>query len=141
MNTPILITERLILKPLSKVHLSQEYVDWLNDAEVNKYLDSGGGYTLGKLTEYINDVIKNNILFWGIHLKNTGRHIGNIKIHPINQKHGLGEYGILMGDKLEWGKGFAKESSLKVIDYCFNDLNIRKLTLGVVADNISAIHL
>lgn len=122
-------------------HLSQEYVDWLNDAEVYKYLESGGDYTLGKLQEYIQDVIQKDIFFWGIHIQNTGQHIGNIKIDPINQRHGLGEYGILMGEKSEWGKGYAKESSLKVIDFCFNDLNIRKLTLGVVADNISAVHL
>ena len=40
----------------------------------------------------------------GIHLKENCKHIGNIKIDPINKKHGTGEYGIMMGDKDEWGK-------------------------------------
>ena len=141
MKAPILTTKRLILKPLSISHLSQEYVDWLNDSEVYKFLDSGGDYTLEKLQEYIQAVIQKDIFFWGIHIRNTGQHIGNIKIDPINHRHGLGEYGIMMGEKSEWGKGYAKESSLKAIDFCFTELNIRKLTLGVVSDNTSAVHL
>jgi RimJ/RimL family protein N-acetyltransferase len=39
------------------------------------------------------------------------------------------------------GKGFAKEATQKIIDFCFNELEIRKLTLGVVADNFAAVKL
>ena len=39
-------SERLFLKPLSQKHLSLAYVNWLNDIEVNTYLESGGNYTL-----------------------------------------------------------------------------------------------
>jgi RimJ/RimL family protein N-acetyltransferase len=74
-------------------------------------------------------------------LKSDDKHIGNIKIDPINLKLGTGEYGILMGDKNEWGKGYAKEASLTIIDYCFNIIGLRKITLGVISENISAINL
>ena len=46
-----------------------------------------------------------------------------------------------MGDKSEWGKGYAKESSLAVINYCFNILKLRKITLEVIADNNNAYQL
>jgi ribosomal-protein-alanine N-acetyltransferase len=141
MKVPILRSKRLILEPMSLSHLSQEYVNWLNDPEVNFYLDSGGGYTLEKLAEFLRDVENKNILFWAIHLEHNHKHIGNIKIDPVNLKHGLCEYGILLGEKSEWGKGFAKEASLRVIDYCFNTLNFRKMTLGVVEDNVNAVRL
>lgn len=134
-------SERLILKPLGLAHLSENYVNWMNDPLVNKYLESGGNYTLELLKEYLTDVEANNILFWAIHLKSDFKHIGNIKIDPINKKHGFGEYGILMGDRQEWKKGFAKEASQLVLDFCFSSVGLRKINLGVVPENENAVKL
>jgi [ribosomal protein S5]-alanine N-acetyltransferase len=139
---PQLESQRLICKRLSLKHCTEEYVSWLNNPEVNKYLETPGGQTLGTLREYLSSVEDNpNILFWAIHLRHNSEHIGNIKIDPINSKHSLGEYGILMGDTREWGKGYAKEASRLVIDYCFNSINLRKITLGVVEKHVAAINL
>ena len=141
MKAEILHSERLLLKPLSLEHLSEMYVQWMNDPDVNQYLETGGDYTLEKLKTFLTEVESNDILFWGIHVKSNDLHIGNIKIDPVNEKHGLCEYGILMGNKSEWGKGYAKEASLRIIDYCFNDLGLRKMTLGVIEDNLAAVNL
>lgn len=141
MKATIITTDRLTLKPLSLDHLSQDYVNWLNDHEVYRYLETGGNYTIEMLNDYLEDVVKKDIYFWGIHLKSNDLHIGNIKIDPINKRHGLAEYGIMMGRKSEWGQGYSKEATIAVINFCFNDLNIRKLTLGVVADNQAAFAL
>jgi ribosomal-protein-alanine N-acetyltransferase len=46
-----------------------------------------------------------------------------------------------MGDKKEWGKGYAKEASKTIVDYCFGPAGIRKITLGVVEDNVNAVKL
>jgi len=141
MKSKILETERLLLKPLSLEHLSVDYVNWLNDIDVYKYLETGSNYTFDMLKDYLGEVEKKDIYFWGIHLKNSNIHIGNIKIDPINIKHGTAEYGIMMGRKSEWGKGYAKEATLMIINYCFNELNLRKITLGVVIDNLPAFNL
>jgi len=141
MRASVLQSDRLILEPLSRKHLSHDYLNWLNDAEVINYLELEQGYTLETLEKFLKDVERKEILFWAIIVKETNKHIGNIKIDPINSKHGLCEYGIMMGDKNEWGKGYAKEASLSVIDHCFNTLNLRKMTLGVVEKNINAVEL
>ena len=139
---PNLTSERLYYKPLSLFHLHDYYVNWMNDLDVIKYLESGGNYNLELLEEYLKGIEeKPEVLFWAIHLKENDKHIGNIKIDPINKRHGLGEYGIMMGDKIEWGKGYAKEASLRILKYCFEELKLRKITLGVVFENTSAVHL
>lgn len=138
MKVPFLSSERLFLKPISEDHISDIYLSWLNDSEVLKFLETEMPYSIEKLQDYILDAKQKKLLFWGIHLKDSGLHIGNIKIDPINFRHGLGEYGILMGNRNEWGKGYAKEASWEVIKHCFQDLNLRKITLGVVEENISA---
>jgi RimJ/RimL family protein N-acetyltransferase len=137
----IIVTSRLILRPFAKEIINKNYVDWLNDEEITSYLEINGSYNLEMLSTYVDSMIKNNVFIWAIYIKNRDSHIGNIKIDPINFKHGLGEYGILMGNKKEWGKGYAYEASLAVIEYCFSNLGIRKITLGVIRDNISAYKL
>ena len=46
-----------------------------------------------------------------------------------------------MGDSNEWGKGYAKEASKAIMDYCFNELKFSKITLGVIDENKSAVKL
>lgn len=136
-----LISDRLLLKKLTTDHLSDIYLSWLNDPAVNKYLETRGGYTIEKLKSFLNDQEKNDIFFWGIHLKDTLEHIGNIKIDPINISENSGEYGILMGNKKYWGKGYAKEASQIVIKFCFDKVKLNKIKLGVIENNNNALLL
>jgi RimJ/RimL family protein N-acetyltransferase len=141
MKPPELYSERLYYVPLSLNHLSQQYVNWLNDLEVYRYLETGGDYSIEKLEDFLKDIETKDMLFWAVHLKSNNKHIGNIKIDPINERHNIGEYGIMFGDRSEWGKGFATEASKRIIDFCFTEKRLRKITLGVVADNTSAVEL
>lgn len=137
-----LTSERLYFKPIDSSYCTESYLKWLNDLEVNRYLEIFETYTEEQLREYLQAAEKNShLLFWAIHLKLNDKHIGNIKIDPINRYHGYGEYGIMMGDSTEWGKGYAEEASKTVLDYCFQAQKIRKITLGVVEDNIAAVKL
>lgn len=141
MEVPLLISDRLELRPLNLSFCTQKYVDWMNDPEVYKYLETGGDYTTVKLRDYLADVEKKNILFWAIVIRESDQHIGNIKIDPIHPIHGLGEYGIMMGEKSEWGKGYAYEASKLAITYCFSEGKLRKINLGVAENNASAVNL
>jgi RimJ/RimL family protein N-acetyltransferase len=137
-----LTSKRLIYKPITKNYCSNTYLNWLNDKEVTRYLEIFEPYTLHQLEKYLDDAERNKeLLFWAIHLKQNDKHIGNIKIDPINRYHELGEYGIMMGDKSEWGKGYAEEASIAIIDYCFIHENLRKINLGVVEENAAAVNL
>lgn len=138
---PILESERLLLKPITQEHCTETYVSWMNDPEVIRYLETGGNYTLDTLSVYIVNTVTNKVYFWGIHIKESNKHIGNIKIDPINFRHGYGEYGILMGDRSEWGKGYAMEASKVIFDFCFKILQLRKVNLGVISSNETAIAL
>lgn len=135
-------SKRLYYYPLDTSFVSKDYVKWMNDEEVNRYLESGGDYNQDKLKDYLDRVEKSEILFWAIVIKEADKHIGNIKIDPISKRNKTGEYGILIGDKASWGKGYAKEATQAILDYCFSEkVGLRKITLGVVSDNISALNL
>lgn len=134
-------SRRLLYRRVSAEHISTEYVSWINDPDVNMYLETRGNYTLDLLKSYIDEQHKNDVYFWAIHLKESNKHIGNIKIDPIDMETNSGEYGILMGDKSNWGKGFAKEATMRIMEYCFEELNLTKITLGVIEDNMKAVSL
>ena len=134
-------SERLYFKPLSPKFLSQKYLSWLNDEEVCRYLESRGNYTMEGLQRYLNEQYEKNILFWAICKNDTNTHIGNIKIDPINLEENYGEFGLLIGDKTEWGKGLAKEAAVRIITYCFEILNFSEIRLGVIEENESAVNL
>jgi RimJ/RimL family protein N-acetyltransferase len=47
----------------------------------------------------------------------------------------------MMGDKTEWGKGYAKEASIAIINYAFEQLGLNKVNLGVIDSNNVAVKL
>tara|TARA_B110000003_G_C16479237_1_gene468880 strand:+ start:109 stop:606 length:498 start_codon:yes stop_codon:yes gene_type:complete len=136
-----LYSNNLKYEPISVKHCSDEYVSWLNDEDVNKYLESGGDYDLNKLKRYLMNHEKKQTFFWAIFIKNKNKHIGNIKIDPIDSKLKSGEYGIMIGDKSEWGNGYAYEASDFIIKYCFSKLELNQIKLGVIKENLHAVRL
>lgn len=138
-ETPKLETDRLILEPMHIRHVTRQYLGWLNDPEVCKYLETPFPYKMQELKSYVENMTNKNVFFWAVILKYKNTHIGNIKIELNNSK--LGEFGILFGEKTHWGKGYAQESSRKVFSFCFDSLQLRKINLGVVKDNYAAIKL
>jgi ribosomal-protein-alanine N-acetyltransferase len=137
---PSLESERLKLIKLDVRFLSINYVNWLNDLEVVKYLEINKKYTLNSLKEYLI-AIDDNIYFWAVIIKQNNKHIGNIKIDPLDKINGTAELGLMIGDRSEWHKGFASETINTIIKFCFFNLGLRKITLGVVKDNVNAVKL
>ena len=141
MKHKILRSNRLELVPINKTHVTQNYVDWLNDEEVYKHLVTRGEYSLERLEEYIINILDNNIFMWAITTRNNNKHIGNIKMDPIDYENKTVELGILIGDKSEWGKGLAKEAINSIVEFFFNELRFDSITLGVEKENTRAISL
>ena len=140
-NNFVLETGRLVCEPLTSKHSSKFYVDWMNDPVVIKFMLSGGNYTIDLLNEYLLKIENKNIYAWAIKLKASKKHIGNIKVDPINYEHLFGEFGIMIGDKNEWGKGYAMEASQAIINFCFINLRLRKINLGLFSKHDKAFNL
>lgn len=143
LNKVELETERLVLSTLTVADCSDNYLSWLNDTEVNMYLESGFyKHDLEGLINFVKSYQFNKkAVFLVIRLKENTKHIGNIKIDKINYIHLNCEYGIMMGDKTEWGKGYAKEATIAIINYAFENLGLNKVNLGVIESNNIAVKL
>ncbi len=135
-------SERLSLTAVTAEHCNEKYLSWLHDYDVNRFMETDGRpSSLEALKSYVENINNKNTLFLAIHLKENGNHIGNIKLSNIRYIHGTAEFSLLLGDKNEWGKGYAKEASILLIDHGFKRLNLRRLMLGVIKEHLSAFHL
>lgn len=131
--------ERIFLKTLGEKNATKEYCGWLNDPEVNKYLETRKA-TAAQIKKYIREKNKNpNCLFLGVFFKKNGRHIGNIKLEPIDFENRRATIGILIGNKNYQNKKIGAEAMKLLIDYAFSRLNLQEVNLGVISENKRAI--
>lgn len=140
MVAPILYGERIYLRRLTENDASEDYVRWMNDPDINQFLESRFYiHTIESIQSFIRSVSNDYNFQFGIFIKETGKHIGNIKIGSINQYHRYADIGFLIGEKSYWGKGIATEAIGLATDFAFNTLHLHKLWGGLYAPNIGSL--
>jgi len=133
--------DRIFLKVLTEEDATQSYCGWLNDPIVNKYLETRQS-TIDDLKVYINDkLISKETIFFGIFWKENNKHIGNLKLEPIDFKKNYATIGIILGVKEYWGKGIATEAVNLATEFCFNVLDLQEMLLDVIPENKIAVHV
>lgn len=128
------------IRRLELSDINNTYCSWLNDPEVNRYLESRFiKWDIEKLTNYYMENHREG-LFWAIIDLTENKHIGNVKLSLIDKKNSSIVLGIMIGDKNYWGRGIATEVIKIATDYCFSQLNIHKITAGAYGDNHASIN-
>ena len=139
MDLPIIQGKQIFLRRLTEDDATQEYVDWMNNPEVNQYLESRFyTQTIESTKAFIRSVTNDNNYQFGIFDKVTGRHIGNIKVGSINHFHKYADVGFLIGDKSCWGRGIATEAIHLASEFAFKSLKLHKLWGGAYSPNIGS---
>ena len=124
-----IITQNLYLRPLSISDITQEYINALNDEEVVRLTEarhqkwdeeSVKRYVAESNIEGVSQLI-------GIFLRESAKHIGNIRLSNFNTRHKRAELGIMLFDKSQWSKGYGVESLMAIADYAFNELKLHKI--------------
>ncbi|MFC1590916.1 GNAT family N-acetyltransferase [Thermodesulfobacteriota bacterium] len=132
--------ERLCLRPVVPDDANEAYCRWMNDPAVNQYLESRfSTHTLETLREYVEGRLGDaDSPFFAIVLKEGDRHIGNIKLGPIDRTHRFADVGIIIGEQDCWGKGYAAEAIGLIVKYAFETLDLHKLTAGFYAPHVQS---
>lgn len=97
----MLQSSRLLLRAIEPADLNATYRGWLIDPEVNRYLE----------TRFLPQTIEILEAYWQAHrddpaspwfalcLIADGRHIGNIKLGPIDWLHRRADISLFIGDR------------------------------------------
>ena len=133
--------QQVSLQPLERSHLTAEYLSWLNDPEVTRYMETGTFPTTAEdLERFFRSVTgsREQVAFAIVH-KESGKHIGNVKLGPIHWVHRGATLGIMIGDKKFWGQGLGEDATRLAVEYGFYRLNLRRIDLGVFAEHEPAV--
>ena len=128
-----------------KENLSEEnyplLLRWLTNIEIIGYLYSAKRMVDFKTIEDIKNFLaeEKDEIFWGIYT-NDDKFIGYTSLCSFQRKEQC-EFNIFILDKNYWGKGIGLEVAKLVIDYAFNELEIKKVVLETSEFHQDAINL
>jgi RimJ/RimL family protein N-acetyltransferase len=136
-----IVGKGIYIRPIALSDVTERYLSWMNDPEVNQYLESRFyPQTLESIREFVQSKIgSDRDHLFAICKQDDDRHVGNIKVGPIDFHHRCAELGLLVGDKSEWGKGVASEAIRLVTQFSFEELKLNKLRAGAYAPNQGSI--
>lgn len=131
----------LFLRALDMPDINAAYVTWVNNPAVTTFMATRRyPTTLEDLQRYYQQIkADRNAVHCAICLKEDGRHIGNIKLDKIDWISRVAEFGILIGEKNFWGRGYGSEATYLISRHGFEQLNLRRITIYLTEDNHGAL--
>ena len=137
------INNNIILKKLNSQDISTEYLKWMNDKEVTKFTEQRfKKHSLKDIKKFVKEKNKSkNEFLYGIFLKKKTvlKHVGNIKLGPINKIHKSAEVSYIIGNKNFWKKGIATKSVKQIVKIAKKKFKLKKLIAGCYENNYGSI--
>lgn len=127
--------DRIYIRLLTSDDLTERYLSWFRDPAVTEFLDARN-LTRAEVESYISDGHGTGLhAMYGIFIVETDQHIGNVKIGPINWRHGTAGLVTVIGEPAFWGQGLARDAILAATGLAFETYGLRKLSDGVASGN------
>ncbi|MGH2457963.1 MAG: GNAT family N-acetyltransferase [Chloroflexota bacterium] len=139
-NPPIITIrgEKVALGPVSREVIVPLGLKWLNDLEVTRTLGVGASHPLTLEAEEVwydrASRSETDVIFL-VYEQATLRVIGSTGLHHVDHFNRTAEFGILIGEKDCWGKGYGTETARLMLDYAFNVLGLHNVMLKVFSYN------
>ncbi len=129
--------DKVELGPVQREYLAK-YVEWLNDWETSRFLAPGIPFLLNldDETDWFDRrrQDKDNIVFAILTLPE--KHLlGNCGLHRLDWKNRSGLFGIVIGEKSYWNKGYGTDATRTLLRYAFEQLGLNRVELEVYAFN------
>ena len=135
MKTPFLAGEKVYLRPLERED-APVLLAYINDPDVTRTLTFYRPVSAESVAEFIAKTgTDRNFVGFGIALKENDRLIGatDLRIGDYKDRNAL--FGISIGAKEEWNKGYGTEATRLIVGYGFQTLNLNRISLRVYEYN------
>ena len=135
----------VLLRPVKRSDISY-FLKWFNDPEVIQYITLYLPMTEMGEEKYIEELgttrAKSDAPFVIEVIEGAStKPIGNCGLHEINSKDHNATFGIVIGEKDYWSKGYGVEATRLVINYGFQQLNLHRISSTAIAFNERSIRL
>ncbi len=135
MQAPYLVGEKVYLRALDRTD-APRVQKFLNDPEVRPTIASWRPITLESEIEWLDRMGRSeNDVQLGIAVKDSDELVGVCALHQIDWRERSASFGIVIGEPLEWGKGYGTEATRLVTEHGFDRLNLNRIWLHVYTGN------
>ena len=142
MNRPFIIGDKIYLRALEKEDM-ELMAKWFNNPEIRHFFPANKPTTIEHWKNWFEKEEKNeNSIYLGIAKQEDDKLIGYTNFIDINWSHRITkEFGIIIGEKDDWNKGYGEEAIKLMLHYGFNSLNFHRIELGAMEYNERALHI
>jgi len=135
MQCPFLIGTTIYLRPLERED-AKTLLPWINDPEVTDTLLIYRPVNLKAEEAFIdNAYASEHDLVLGIVRQEGDCLLGVTGLHRMDFKNRHASFGIFIGEKSEWNKGFGTEATRLMVCHAFETLNLNRVYLSVYETN------
>ncbi len=134
---PIIRGERVFLRATERSDVPL-FVRWFNDADVVRNLamyapmsDAGEAAWFDRMVAAQGTTDYHFVIC----LLADARPIGTIGLHGLDLQNGNAEFGIAIGEKEEWSRGYGTDALRAICDFGFGELRLERIGLYVYAGN------
>ena len=130
------------LKPLIESNVTDNYLSWLNDPGIRKYLGlrhRDEAFQKKDILHFLVDCNENKRFHWGIFFENC--HIGNVSCSLWDNNNKWIDISFIIGEKSMQGKGLTTLSVGGAINYLFNTKGYNRVQSHAISNNIASIRV
>lgn len=128
LETKILETSRLILRPFIVEDAGGVFANWASDPEATRFMTWPTHQSLANSKDYIDFAMEQYARAagceWAITIKASGEVIGSLGVSVKNERALCVSSGYIIGRKW-WHQGYTSEAFRAVIDYLFRQTAVR----------------
>jgi RimJ/RimL family protein N-acetyltransferase len=137
---PTIRGELIYLRPAERDDLPR-FVRWFADGETTRFLKARAPFSLAMEEQWYADMTarqgKTDYHFVICRLTDD-QPIGTAGLHNLDLENGHAEFGISIGEKGEWNKGYGTDALLAICDFGFGELRLWRIELEVYEGNARA---
>lgn len=135
--------EKVLLRPVKRSDI-EYFLKWFNDPEVIQYIGLYLPMTEmaeGKFIEGLGSDRTHAMFVIEAIDGDTGKPIGSTDLGNISARDHSAGFGIAIGDKDYWSKGYGTEAARLLIKYGFEQLNLHRINSSALAFNERSLKL
>ena len=75
---------------------------------------------------------------FGIFPRDSGKHVGNVKLGPIEPRHLYADVSYFLGDREAWGKGYGTDAVRVATRFGFERAKLHRVQAGFYETNVGS---
>ena len=134
---PTIRGELVYLRPAERADLDL-FVRWFADEETTRHLATRAPFSKAMEEKWFESMLEQQGkrgYHFVICLLADDRAIGTAGFHNVNQEDGHAAFGIVIGEKAEWSKGYGTDALRAICDFGFGQLRLERIELDVYEPN------